>query len=116
MAFKDDKVRTTTLPGGNQGPGLIILHDPGTTHANINTAYLARGTALATTNDRIKDEAVLKRYEAMAGQIKAGRGRANRGATDVGAVLVRVGSDGVSLARAHVTTDATTGVDTVTVS
>ena len=115
MAFNSDNVRITTLPGGNQGPGLIILHDPSATSAVIAaSAYFVRATALATRNDTLKDEAVLKRYEAMAGQIRAGRGRAKRAATDVGAVLIAVGSSDPVQKKLAVSTDAN-GVDTVVV-
>ena len=115
MAFNSDDVRIVTLPGGNQGPGLVILHDAAVASNTINTAYFARRTALASRGDEAKDYAVQKRYAAIAGQVKAGRGRDKTGASDVGAVLVAVGNNAPVMARLRVTTSAD-GLDTITVA
>ena len=115
MAFNADNVRITTLPGGNQGAGLVILHDSGATSAQIAAnAYFVRGTALASRGDEEKDFAVLKRYNAIVGQVKAGRPRGQTGATDVGAVLVAVGSSDPTMKKLAVETNAD-GVDTIKV-
>ena len=115
MAFNSDGVRVNIYPAGNQGPGLVILHDPGSTSAQIaNNAFFARGTALATRGDTDKDNAVQKRYAGIAGMVKAGRGRDKTAATDAGGVLIAAGSNDPVMKRLAVSTDAA-GADTIRV-
>lgn len=114
MAFKDSGTRITCVPGANSAPGLVILHDSQATHTAIiatgSTNYFARAGALAATEGDVEaQESRRKRYEAIVGQVQAGRGRANTSATDVGAALIAIGSAGVGTGRLAVDDDASGG-------
>ena len=106
MAFHSSGTRITAVPGANSAPGLVIIHDSTVTSANINTTYFVRTTALPATGDVEEQESRRKRYEAIVGQVQAGRGRGQDTAgTTIGAALIAIGNNDPVLKRLAVDDD-----------